>query len=618
MHGGRGYVLGAPLFLLALILPRERAAGEGTPVYAIDPIVVTASRVPTVFSRSLRSVSIIDSLAIEEAPAQSVHDLMELAGGVDVRKRGIFGVQADLSIRGGTFGQTLLLLDGSKVMDPQTNHHNTNLPLTSFDIERIEVLKGPGSRLYGPNAFGGVVNIITVPPSRERARLRAAGGQHGYYEGVLSCDPPVGWGLHHLTVSKTQSDGYRMNTDFDIRSVFYKGTLPLGAAEVTLSAGHIDNEFGANSFYVDPSKSKNEWERVQTTLINASSNFEGARVSMTPRLIARRNEDHYVFNRDDPGLYENLHTTWNVAGENSLVLHSRLGMTAVGMELGRESITSTRLDTLSRWKGGISIEQHLTAGKRWILVLGGFAYRYSDWGWQVWPGADIGYEFSAGGRLYCTLNRSFRVPTYTELYYISPSNVGDPELQPEEGWVYEIGARESFGPVSMQCSVFRREGTNIIDWTRPRGSTALWQAMMIGDLDMNGFESEARLDIRRMTVERIQADYTFLDSDKNLDGLESAYALANVRHQARLFLYQRWSRRLIQSWKLQYQKRSEERGRFLVDTRFAWKDGTVTLFAEASNVFDTPYDDLKALPLPGRWIRGGVELDLGGHAPHDT
>ena len=586
------------------------APQEELPQYRIEPIVVTANRTPTLFSLLSRSVAIIDSTDIGESLSPAVQDLVERAGGIDVRQRGPMGVQGDISIRGGTAGQTLILIDGVKVTDPQTNHHNANLPVTVRDIERIEILKGPDARMYGPNAFGGVINIITRKPRGKRVRIGNSGGEHGLYEAFLSVDFPAAGASHLLTVSRRRWDGYRPNTDFDIWSIFFKSDRSVERGDLFFTAGHIDNAFGANSFYVDPSKSQSEWERVRTTLVTAGGTVNLDRTTLTPRLSIRRNEDRYLFRREDPAYYENRHTTWNITGEQALSLRSFLGVTSFGAELGWERIASTRLDTLSRWKGGISVEQRLEPSNHWRIVLGGFAYRYSRRDWQLWPGIDIGYTPVPAITLFGSINRSFRIPTFTELYYISPSNEGDPELGPEEGWAYEIGSNWRTGPLRGTLSLFIRRGEEIIDWVRPAGSQNLWRATMIGDVDLRGVETDLSLDINRFSLTRLRAGYSWLDSDREIAGQESAYALAFLAHSAHLSLRQRLPSGIGVLWHCRYERRNARDGHLLVDSSLRWSAGAVDLYLGISNMFDTAYEDLRSLPLPGRLIRAGVQLNL--------
>jgi iron complex outermembrane receptor protein len=142
------YLLSVPAITIAI----EQDTTEIKMEYDLAEIEVSAQRSPALYSQVARIVSVIERKEIESSPAQSVQDLLEYVAGVDVRQRGVEGVQADVSIRGGTFDQTLILLNGINITDPQTGHHNLNIPLSLSQIERIEILEGPAARVYGPNA----------------------------------------------------------------------------------------------------------------------------------------------------------------------------------------------------------------------------------------------------------------------------------------------------------------------------------------------------------------------------------------------------------------------------------------------------------------------------------
>ncbi|HMA87091.1 MAG TPA: TonB-dependent receptor plug domain-containing protein, partial [Desulfosalsimonadaceae bacterium] len=147
--------------------------------HELDPVVVTGSHAPARLSEYGVSVSVITREDIAVLPADNFTDVLEHVNGVDVRQRGAGGVQTDIGIRGASFEQTLIMVDGVAISDPQTGHHNMNLPVTLSDIERIEVVKGPAARIYGPNAMGGVINIITRDVKENAIGGRAAYGEHG-------------------------------------------------------------------------------------------------------------------------------------------------------------------------------------------------------------------------------------------------------------------------------------------------------------------------------------------------------------------------------------------------------------------------------------------------------
>src|SRR5690606_34953561 len=131
------------------------------------------------FSKQSRNISLISKLQIETAPARSLAEVLSFVPGLDIRQRGVTGVQADVSIRGGSFEQTLMLLNGIKLSDPQTGHHMMNIPLPLVNIDRVEVLKGPASRVFGQNAYAGAINVITELSDKRYARVQGYAGDFG-------------------------------------------------------------------------------------------------------------------------------------------------------------------------------------------------------------------------------------------------------------------------------------------------------------------------------------------------------------------------------------------------------------------------------------------------------
>ena len=242
-------------------------------VYNLDEnIVVSASRIPTNFPTVARSIIVIDQDRIVSSDAQSLEQLFEDNAGIDLQQRGDNGVQADLNIRGTTFEQSLILINGIKISDPQTGHHTMNIPLTINDIQKIEILKGHGSRLYGPNAFGGVINIITKNVSKTEVSILSVLGENKFYERAFSISLPMGIGGHRFSISQKESDGFRENTDFKIKTASYGFNYKLGEHCFSMFSGLIDKQFGANSFYHPAFP--NQWEHTQTSTFNIGANGE--------------------------------------------------------------------------------------------------------------------------------------------------------------------------------------------------------------------------------------------------------------------------------------------------------------------------------------------------------
>lgn len=608
---------------------------ENTPplTYEPEPLVVTASRIPVAFDQVTRSVEVIDREALDALPVRSVQDALEYALGVDVRRRGPHGVQGDIGIRGGTFEQTLILVDGFKVSDPQTGHHNLDLPLNLSDIERIEVLRGPGSRVHGPGAFSGAVNIITRSAVGTEAAAGGAFGENSFSEGEASISFPALGVANRFSFGRSESAGYMENTDFAIGNLAWNAAVPAGGEKIHFTLGRTEKEFGANGFY--SSSYPWQWEATETTFLGARTGFDLGGIRVEPRVYWRRHDDDFILDRTRPDWYRNLHTTDVYGAEFQSTFESAHGVTAVGGEIGREAIESSSLGDHQRSRGGVFVEHRLQAGERLTLVGGAFAYHYSDWGWEVWPGLDAGWRLGEHASLYASVERSFRVPTYTELYYDSPANVGNPDLQPEEAWTYETGTKWGGGMVEGNAALFHREGENLIDWTRASEDEP-WQVRNVAKMDATGIETALALLPRRtledFPVSRVRLSFAYLDTDREQGELESRYVFNHLERQLILDIGHDWSfvaprggrlagtlGRLEQSWQVRSEDRAGQESYLLVDTRLAWRASANRLsllsrlefFVEGTNLFDTDYLEAGSIPMPGRWIIGGVNVAFG-------
>jgi len=311
--------------------------------FDLDEIEVSASRAPSVYSEIARVLTVITAKEIEQGPATSLQDLLEQVSSIDVRQRGAGGIQADISIRGGTFDQTLILLNGINITDPQTGHHNLNIPVSLSQIERIEVLKGPAARIYGPNAFSGAINIVTKQNTGNELSALISTGSYGYFNSNLSAGFVTGKMNHLVAGNYKSSKGYINNTDFVVSNLFYSGRLDSEKGKFTLQAGKTDKGFGANSFYTPVYP--NQYENIQT-LFSSARYDSFTKLNLTPVIYFRRHSDKFMLFRENPPEWyqnHNFHRTdiWG-ANLNSWFLW-QLGKTSFGAEFRSEKILSNVL-----------------------------------------------------------------------------------------------------------------------------------------------------------------------------------------------------------------------------------------------------------------------------------
>lgn len=578
----------------------------------LPDIVISENRLEIPFKESSRSIQIITAAQIQQMPARSVNELLLYVAGVDVRQRGPHGVQADIGIRGGTFDQTLILVNGIKLSDPQTGHHNMNLPLDMENIERIEVLKGPGARVYGQNAFSGAINIVTKKPTEAKAKVALRAGENDLGGATFTLALPTGNFNQYFSVAKDFSNGYRYNTDYDITSFFYQNTWTEGDHQLSLTAGHADREFGANGFYASP-EFQEQYEEVKTSLVNLQYEYQANGWRVNPRVFWRKNKDNYVFVRNNPSLYQNIHTSNTVGAEVHSSYTSAWGQSGIGVEINRVDLNSTNLGDRDRWVSSFFLEHRFQLADRVDITPGFSVQRYSDFGTRFFPGLDLGYRLSPDFKVYANAGYTYRVPTFTDLYYEDPANNGNPNLQPEEAIAYELGFQYQKPGLTIQVAGFQRDGYDLIDWTKPV-DTLRWTPVNINELTTRGAELNIQAYFplllgENTPLERLTLGYTYIDAQLQDNGASfSRYALENLDHQMVAGLSYRWGERWLHSVFYRYSSRVTLDDYSVVDTRLTYQLPKWSAFVEATNLFDTEYRETNLVVMPGRWVRFGVNV----------
>src|SRR5690606_14712771 len=197
------------------------------------------------------AVEVLERSDIELLPVTNIADALEWVTGLDVRQRGSSGTQVDLGIRGAGYEQTLILLDGVRMNDPQTGHHNFNIPVALEDIERIEVVRGPGAGQYGPNGNAGVINLVTrkaiTTENSRQAGVKLEAGSYEYLRGVLSLAKTEGKWSHFVSGQQQESDTYISGSDlgYKTRQGNFRLSYQGEQHSTVFGLGYQDKEFGA-------------------------------------------------------------------------------------------------------------------------------------------------------------------------------------------------------------------------------------------------------------------------------------------------------------------------------------------------------------------------------------
>jgi len=573
----------------------------------LGTVVITGTRIPQPASHFLRNVTIVDANEINSSPGHSVVELLKHVPGVHLQERGPYGIQADVGLRGANFHQVLILLDGARMNDPQTAHHNLDLPINLDDLERIEILHGHGSSVYGADAFGGVINFITKAREDRKIGLRAFAGENGTRGGTFSFSNCFGDFATFFSLGGKTSEGYRFDTDFKDFSFFSNSKLDVTQASIGLSFGYLQKEFGANDFYGDwPSR---EWTN---TLLGSIRVHRGQwkNLVVDSTLYYRQHDDRFIGDVTDSDSYVNYHTTFLYGGEVQLRTQwERMGEFILGTELAKEELKSTRLGDHSNLREAIYTEYSMPLGKRFTLNPGIRIDHHSEWGWRSSPAINIGYFPSRRVRLHYSWGRSFRPPDYTELYYWSPKNIGNPKLVIEEAWSYELGGDFELSTwLNSRTTVIFRNGSNLIDWVR-KDSLSPWEAVKIGRVYTYGVES--LLEVALKSSACLSLAYTFLQSkSEELENYVSKYVLNHPQHQVSLGFGFPLLWGIKQNLKGSYKQSSYKRGYFIIDGRLSKDLGELEFYLGSTNLLDVSYEEIPGVPMPGRSFNCGIKLEF--------
>lgn len=576
----------------------------------LKEVIVSTSKLEIPFSKNFRTLTVISSNYIKSSPATNVSDLLQEITGIDVRRRGVGGIQGDLYIRGGGFDQTLLLVDGMKMDDVQTGHHTLNMILPLYLIERIEIIKGPAARIFGQNAFNGAINIVTKDVIGEigKAEFIVNEISYGSFEQKnISASTKIITSKVKTLVSYSgnRSDGYRHNTDFKKNSYFVKSSIKSNGFPVDIIASFTENKFGANGFYASPSATE-QYEETQASLIGLSTSIKSEKFIISPKLYWRRGQDEYIYIRDNPSIYRNLHKTNKVSAELSGSYFSNSGVTGFGIDLSTVNISSNNLGEHDRNTVSAYIDHTFKLFDEKLVASPGMSVSYfSDMSFHSFPGIDLGYNLSSSFKLYSNIGKTYRIPTYTDLYYSDRTTVGNENLNPESATSTELGFKYDTSNLKITGALFNREAKNIIDYVK-ENENDLWNAVNIGSLKTTGFELDFRYNFKNQNY--FNLGYTNIRDNNYITNINfSKYSLNSFKHQLVSKFNLSYLKNISHSIVYKYLERSDNSNYSILDSKIIYKKG---LFIYVNNILDAAYSETNLVPMPGRNFLVGISIGI--------
>ncbi|MHC1704537.1 MAG: TonB-dependent receptor [Tenuifilaceae bacterium] len=609
----------------------------------LKELVISEKKKAETYSELNRVVMLVTQQEIQQLSASSLQEILEKVINVDIRQRGSQGVQADMTFRGGSFDQILVLLNGVNITDPQTGHHNLNIPIDLNSIQRIEVLQGPGARVYGPGAFSGAINIITHPVSKDQLKVSTKVGEYGLMEGNIQGTFNVNNLSNFLSVSDRKSNGYINNTDYKISNIFLHSVLGAKPGKFNFFTGFQSKAFGANSFYTP--KYPDQFEKTSTLISSIEFERKWNQNNIIVNTYLRKHWDRFELFRDAKPIWyksHNYHLTTLLGSKAVFQRMSKLGRTQLGVEYRSEGILSNVLgDTLSNPKKVFGTDSiYYTKGStrniynifvdhtvyfNRLNISSGANYSISNIFRSEWSyGIDLSYALTNYFRVYSSINRSFRNPTFTDLYYIGPTNIGNPNLKPESAITYEFGLKSSLSFVNGYVGYFHRDGKNIIDWVKESSLDPKWQPANYTDLNTDGIEISTISNVKEFVpiLNSISISYTHFWQSKQSGYFDSYYTMDYLKQNFKFGINHQIYSNLVASWGLSWQQREGTYIDFatstsatynpfwLTDLKLSWIDIKYSIFAEASNLFNTQYIDIANVQQPGRWLTIGFSYKL--------
>lgn len=575
---------------------------------------------------------VITQKEIQQLPARNVAEVLMNIAGVDVRSRNPFA-QNDISLLGASFDQVLILIDGIPMRDPQTGHHQMNLPVDLSQVERIEVFKGSAARVYGAGALAGAINIVTKIPNSNSIQVLSTWGSN-FEKDSLSGEvynsnvQQIGVGLvknnwgHNIQIRRLYSNGYAYNTRAEQQSIFTNThwTSSDKKAKVQFINGYFNNAFDAKDFYASP-WDENATEKVETFFTGINGQIEKEGWVIVPRGYFRYNHDNYIFVKQDPSIYENNHFS-NTAGIELHASHANpWGLWGVGVENRSDWIRSNNLGKHDRQFYSGYIEQRFHEWHNWKMIVGlnvqfsnmSHPMNYSSNGIKYYPAVDIQHN-KGNGTLFAHIGTGSRLPTYTDWFYSGQGNEGNPSLLPENALTAETGFQYKMKGLFIQASYFYREVQNQIDYIR-NSESGNYVASNLNTCQFTGAEWAIKwINTQKqgwLNVGNASLRNTILSNNIDFDGISSRYVNEHLSNQTIVQLgintgayiqHQFIARRI--------QRMNQTAPVFVMDMRTQYQNANWTVFADYTNITSETYQLSGFVTMPGSYFNLGIQYTL--------
>ncbi len=630
--------------------------GHAQTNYDIDEVEVVSLSIPVSVDESGRNITILTQGELEKYPFTSIDEILRFQAGINTNSRGGFGVQSDLGMRGSTFSQVLILIDGVRFNEPLTSHLNFSLPIPINEISQIEIIRGPASALYGADAVGGMIHIKTKAYTNTNQGLNTSGYLFGGQERLIDGDASISYDFGKVKLSgamkHTSSDGQTFRnpnfdlgfneneeyqTDFDIQSYTMAASYrPTEDWLINARYGIDDRDFNAKYFYTRSGFDESR-ETTSTNLAQLSVRRAKNQSETNLNIGYREGTDFFVFN---PLFSANDHQTERLTGLLRHSITNDKGYTfGFGAQFENQEIISTDRGNHEQSQTDAYFTALLPLWDDFTIMASQRFGMNDDYGVSYTPQMSASYHKN-NFILRSSAGWAVRGPDFTERYVsdlipsLSPGrNIGNPDLLAEESFTIDLGG--SYLPsasTKLDASVFIRDSKNLVDFVLTNANEITtannlqygeeyFYSKNVSEATTWGieFQGNHNLSFSERSNLNLQANYTFLNTEL-ADGSISRYIANHPNHQlnanaqlsvgkVQAFLGAQWIDRDEQS--VEAINALVQSDYFVGHAKLGYQMiNGLQLQLRMNNVFDESYQEILGSELPRRWTSLGVQWDL--------
>lgn len=575
----------------------------------IDTVWIGSQKIAT----KLSAVQQLTQTDIQKHSSIHINDLFSSLTNVNMQNRGFLSTQSDIAIRGGSYEQVGVLLNGIRINDPQTGHNTFSMPFLIEDIDKIDIHKSASSKNLGQNAYSGAIHFTTKKVTKDYLQGNVSLGSFQTFNTSFSAGKIFKNHWHKISLGYLRSNGYRTNTDMEAYQGFTEHHItPFQNKQIDLYAlaGFVSKKFGANGFYSN--RFPNQYEEIQSYFYNIGLQSQNSKIDF----YWKQNNDYFVLRRENPNFYKNLHTNdvRGILARHAIPLFQKFATLNLSGEYRNEQIHSSNLGDRNRDIFNANLNLDMSIGSKLKINVGQNTNYIIGFNPNITGGLQMAYTLHPMHSLNGGINTAFRIPTFTELYYTAPTDSGNANLIAEEALNMELGYRFQSKMTTFSLQAYTRNSSNQIDWIKKEANATYFSATNIGNVKVQGIEAQVEFylghDKKYAPFEKVTFSYVH-NQLTSQNPFPSKYNFNYLQNQAFGTLYLRYSKYLTQSLTLRIEDRPYLNKLFAVlDTKVEY-DLPISkskLFVAIYNLTNTNYQYFQDIPMPGIHFQAGIQF----------